>query len=118
MKEELMKKTDLFKALADKSRLRILKMLEVRPLCVCEIRAILGLATSTVSQHLAILRNAGFIFDIKDNKWVEYHLNRDSQDDIVQALFLVLQNNRFDDEIYQKDAKQAQIVDRNKVCGI
>jgi ArsR family transcriptional regulator, arsenate/arsenite/antimonite-responsive transcriptional repressor len=112
-----MKRTDLFKALADNSRLRILKMLQVRPLCVCEIREILGLATSTVSQHLAILRNAGFIYDIKDNKWVEYHLNSGLQDDIVQALFLILQNKSFDDEIYQKDAKQAQAVDRNTVCG-
>ncbi len=111
-------KAGLFKALGDKNRLRILKMLEQRPLCVCEIRDILGLATSTVSQHLAILRNAGFIYDIKDNKWVEYHRNIQTRDDIVRSLLLLLQSKPFDDDIYQNDAKQARIVDRNQVCGV
>ena len=46
----------LFKALADKNRIRILKMLEKKSLCVCEITAILGLAVSTTSKHLSFER--------------------------------------------------------------
>ena len=53
----------IFKALADSNRIRILKMLEVRPLCVCEITEVLNLAASTVSKHLSILRDADFIID-------------------------------------------------------
>ena len=53
--------TETFKALSDPNRTRILKMLQVRPLCVCEITELLGLATSRVSKHLSILRNAGFL---------------------------------------------------------
>jgi DNA-binding transcriptional ArsR family regulator len=51
----------IFKALSDKNRIRIIKMLQKKPLCVCEIRAVLKLAVSTVSQHLSILREAGLI---------------------------------------------------------
>ena len=58
----------IFKALSDTNRVRILKMLEIRPLCVCEITAVLGLAMSTVSKHLSIMREADLIFDKKENK--------------------------------------------------
>lgn len=108
----------LFKALADKNRLRILKMLEVRPLCVCEIREILDLATSTVSQHLAILRAADFIYDIKDNKWVNYHLNKRCTDDVVYALLMILQSKSFDDDVYREDAARVEQVDRNVLCQL
>jgi len=64
-----------FQALSDTNRIRILKMLEVRHLCVCEITEILYLANSTVSKHLSILRDAEFILDEKDGKWVNYFLN-------------------------------------------
>lgn len=64
-----------FKALSDTNRIRILKMLEVRPLCVCEISAVLGLANSTVSKHLSKLRDADFIIDEKEGKWVNYYLS-------------------------------------------
>ena len=111
-------KAKLFKALADKNRLRILKMLEVRPLCVCEIREILDLANSTVSQHLAILRDAGFIYDIKDNKWVNYHLNKRTDDDVVYALLMVLQSKSIDDDVYREDAERVEQVDRNVLCQL
>lgn len=65
----------IFKALSDPNRLRILNILRQRKLCVCEITEILGLATSTVSKHLSILQNAGFIKREKDGKWVNYYIN-------------------------------------------
>ena len=66
----------IFKALSDKSRLRILKMLQRKSLCVCEITEILKLETSTASKHLSILRDAGLIIDEKDKKWINYRINR------------------------------------------
>ncbi|OGG94040.1 MAG: hypothetical protein A2508_05710 [Candidatus Lambdaproteobacteria bacterium RIFOXYD12_FULL_49_8] len=65
---------NIFKALSDRNRLRILKMLEVRPLCNCEVQAILGLAPSTVSKHLSILCQIGLIIGQKQGKWMIYHL--------------------------------------------
>ena len=68
------------KALGEANRIRILKMLEIRPLCVCEITAVLRLAPSTVSKHLSILREAGFIIDQKEGKWVNYCLNEGQEE--------------------------------------
>ncbi len=45
----------IFKALCDRSRLRIINILSLKPLCVCEIAEVLGLSQSTVSGHLRVL---------------------------------------------------------------
>ena len=47
------------KALSDPNRVKIMKMLQNRPLCVCEIKEALGVAQSTASKHLKILEDAG-----------------------------------------------------------
>ena len=79
------KQAKIFQALSDTNRIRILKMLEMRPLCVCEITDVLKLATSTVSKHLSILRDAGFIIDEKEGRWVNYYLSPDQIDDTVMV---------------------------------
>jgi len=63
-----------FKALADETRLRILKLLEVREMCVCEVMVALDLTQPTASHHLGILENAGLVRDKKDGKWVFYRV--------------------------------------------
>ena len=63
------------KALADESRLSILWMLEDRYMCVCEIQAALELAQSTVSRHMMLLEEAGFVVSQKDGLWKNYSLN-------------------------------------------
>jgi DNA-binding transcriptional ArsR family regulator len=62
------------KAAADPTRTRILKLLEGRELCVCQIQAVLGLAASTVSKHLALLRAAGLVDDRRAGRWSHYAL--------------------------------------------
>ncbi len=64
----------LFKALADETRLRILKLLEVREMCVCEVMVALALTQPTASHHLGILENARLVKDRKEGKWVFYSL--------------------------------------------
>jgi len=63
-----------FKALADETRLRILKLLKVRELCVCEVMVALDLTQPTASHHLGILENAGLVKARKEGKWVFYRL--------------------------------------------
>lgn len=63
-----------FKALADETRLRILKLLERREMCVCEVMVALGLTQPTASHHLGILENAGLVKKRKDGKWVFYRI--------------------------------------------
>lgn len=62
------------KAISDPTRVRILKMLEDGELCVCHITERLGLAQSTVSKHLQLLRGAGMVADRKEGLWVYYRL--------------------------------------------
>lgn len=68
------KQSRFFKALADETRLRILKLLEVREMCVCEVMIALGLTQPTASHHLGILENAGLVKDRKEGKWVFYSI--------------------------------------------
>ncbi len=64
----------LFKALADGTRLRILNLIGHREVCVCQIVEALGLGQSKVSRHLAHLRNAGLVNDRREGLWMYYSL--------------------------------------------
>jgi len=68
------KQSRFFKALADEIRLRILKLLEIREMCVCEVMVALDLTQPTASHHLGILENAGLVKNRKDGKWVFYSI--------------------------------------------
>jgi ArsR family transcriptional regulator len=107
-----------FQALSDTNRIRILKMLEVRPLCVCEITEILQLASSTVSKHLSILRDAGYILDEKDGKWVNYCLNDSGDNDTVAKLLPLIADWLPDDKQIVSDRDRVRQVDRNIICGV
>ena len=64
----------VLKAMGHPVRLRILAMLRGGELCVCQMTALLDLATSTVSAHLADLKRAGLVTERKDGRWVFYRL--------------------------------------------
>ncbi len=68
------KQSRFFKALADEKRLRILKLLEVREMCVCEVMVALGLTQPTASHHLGILENVGLVKYRKEGKWIFYSI--------------------------------------------
>lgn len=67
------------KALGHPARVRILAMLRRGSLCACQVTAVLQLAASTVSAHLAELRRAGLIEETKDGRWVEFRLAADAE---------------------------------------
>jgi DNA-binding transcriptional ArsR family regulator len=64
----------ILKALAHPSRIYIVDKLSEKPHCVCELTALIGADTSTVSKHLSILKNAGVISDRKQGTTVYYSL--------------------------------------------
>ncbi len=68
------RKSRVFKALADATRLRILGLLMAREMCVCEVMAALDLTQPTASHHLRILENVGLVKDRKEGKWVFYSI--------------------------------------------
>ncbi len=62
------------RALGDEGRVRALVLLQDGELCLCQIIDILGLAPSTVSKHMSILRQAGLIEQRKEGRWHFYRL--------------------------------------------
>ncbi|MGB9960174.1 MAG: ArsR/SmtB family transcription factor [Candidatus Bathyarchaeales archaeon] len=72
--DEAEKQSKFFKALADPTRLRILAILEIREMCVCEVMIALGLTQPTASHHLGILENVGLVKSRKEGKWVFYKI--------------------------------------------
>jgi len=107
----------IFKSLSDTNRLRILKMLEIRPMAVCEISAVLGLAMSTVSKHLYLLREAGFLEDRKEGKWVIYALPERPGPHQRELLALLTRWLELEEAV-QKDRQRAGNVDRFQLCGV
>jgi DNA-binding transcriptional ArsR family regulator len=79
--------SNLFKALSDEARLKILQLLSQREMCVCELTVALDLAQPTASHHLNILKAANLINDRKEGKWTFYSI---SKPNVVQRLFSFL----------------------------
>lgn len=71
-KESAKKQSRFFKALADENRIRILRLLMLREMCVCEIMVALSLTQPTASHHLGILEKEAIIKRRKEGKWVFY----------------------------------------------
>ncbi len=81
----------VMKALSDPNRIKIVKMLERRVLCVCEVRAILGVAQSTVSKHLKILEEAGIVSSFREGMWVNYQI--DPQNEYAERLLQLVKDS-------------------------
>jgi DNA-binding transcriptional ArsR family regulator len=73
------KKSRIFKAFADETRLRMLSLLATREMCVCEVMVALDLTQPTASHHLGILETVGLVRHRKEGKWVFYCLSDSSQ---------------------------------------
>lgn len=117
MKYMLEEKSKIFKALSDPNRLRIIRMLQGKLLCVCEIREVLKLANSTVSQHLSILKESGFIVESKEGKWVNYRINPHPSDPVVASIIPMLGFWLGEDPTINRDLIQITTVDRNILCS-
>ena len=88
----------------------------MKPLCVCEITAVLDLATSTVSQHLKMLKTEGFILEWKDGKWVNYELNPNPGDKRITALLSSLDFWISDETAIARDKEKVMQADRKILC--
>jgi len=82
---QLMQMEELFKALADATRLRILRLLMAGELCVCNIHDALRIPQAKASRHLAYLRRVGLVTTRREGLWVYYSLSK-SADPIVATI--------------------------------
>ena len=86
--DSLRRQSRLLKALANETRLKMLRLLTIREMCVCELTVALNLTQPTASHHLSILQNVGLIKDRKEGKWVFYSV---AKSDVIQSLFEFLE---------------------------
>lgn len=70
---------DFFKILSDETRLRILALLSMEEMCVCEICGVLELSQPKVSKHLSKMRDKGFVETEKKEQFVFYKLNLENE---------------------------------------
>lgn len=97
--------TNLFKALSDETRLRILKLLEHGELCVCDIVSALDMIQPKVSFHLGVLKEAGLIKDRKDGKWINYSID---DSDMFKRFLILSVLERFPEEEVKEDKKRLE----------
>jgi len=83
---QVQKCADLLQAVSDVNRLRILKCLQLRSACVCEIVQATDIPQPRVSRHLGILRQAGLVRTARDGQWVECACVGDDASPQVKAL--------------------------------
>lgn len=75
-----------FKALSDETRIKILKLLSLRRMCVCEIMVALNLTQPTASHHLRILENIGIIKNEREGKWIFYSIANPKVTEILEKV--------------------------------
>ncbi|HUA01868.1 MAG TPA: metalloregulator ArsR/SmtB family transcription factor [Candidatus Aquilonibacter sp.] len=81
---------NLFRALADPTRLRLLNLIADREVCVCYFVGILRIGQPKVSRHLAYLRRAGIVEARRDGRWMHYRLATPRQPAAAEILSATL----------------------------
>jgi ArsR family transcriptional regulator len=76
----------VMKALSDPNRVKIVKMLQHKSMCVCELREAIQISQPAVSKHLKLLEEAGLVGFKKDGLWVNYHITYGSESPYVASL--------------------------------
>jgi ArsR family transcriptional regulator, arsenate/arsenite/antimonite-responsive transcriptional repressor len=109
----------VLKALADENRVRILMALGPKELCVCQIVELLGLAPSTVSKHMAILKQARLVDSRKEGRWMFYCLAEDDAPTEAKEITALVSRLLADDFQEREDAKRLKQIlkmDRDDLC--
>jgi len=106
----------VMKALSDPNRVKIVKMLQHKTMCVCEIHAALDIAQPSVSKHLKILEDAGLVSSKKDGLWVNYHLTDGSTSPYVASLFGNLRHWLEDEPEIAEILRKLPTIRREDIC--
>ncbi len=102
---------NVFKALSEENRFRIVMLLSQREMCVCEIFSILNISNSTLSSHLKILKQANIIKQKKDGRWINYSLVDDAT---ITGLLDFIKNNMNDNKLIMEDKKKSKEISQEK----
>lgn len=105
----------VFKALGDQNRIRILKMLQDKPMSVGELTAVLGISQPGVSRHLRQLAEAGLVEARRDALWVTYRLPRAADNGYVPVLLRHIGRWANQDSLVSSDHCRMRKVDRRSL---
>jgi ArsR family transcriptional regulator len=109
----MLAKAEVLKALGDETRLRIIGLLTHSELCVCDIMAVLDIPQSTVSRHLAYLKNTGWIDGNRKGVWRYYALTEDAAE-LKQGVLKILIKSFKNDAMAKRDQLALEIFLREK----
>ena len=104
----------VYKALADANRVRILKLLSKRRMCVCELAFVLGVSQPAVSKQLKKLVGAGLVGSEQDGFWTNYFVNPQSL--YAKKLLGLLGQWLNDEKMVIDDLKKVEKANRKKLC--
>ena len=107
----------VMKALSDPNRVKIIKLLQRKVMCVCEIKEALGLAQSSASKHLKILEEAGLIAFSKEGLWVNYRLTQGAQSPYAANLLGSLRHWLEEDPEVGTLVARLPEIRRETICG-
>jgi ArsR family transcriptional regulator, arsenate/arsenite/antimonite-responsive transcriptional repressor len=107
--------SELFAALSDSTRLRLLNLLRPGELCVCDLVDGVGAPQPTVSRHLAVLRRAGLVSARKDGLWSHYRL-AEGAEALLARLFEVLSDCAADCAEFPRDEKRVRAARKARGC--
>jgi ArsR family transcriptional regulator len=108
----------VMKALSDPNRVTLVKLLQVRSLCVCELRAALSISQPSVSKHLKILEEAGLVTSSKEGLYVNYRL-ADGAANPYAATLLGSLRHWLDQDPKVADLKaRVPHLDRERLCAM
>jgi len=105
----------VFKALGDKNRIRIIKMLQEKPMSVNELTTVLDISQPSVSRHLHQLKDAGLVEDKRDALWVNYRLSSSADNEYVPILLSHITQWANQDSMVSEDHRKMKKVDRRKI---
>ncbi len=106
----------VMKALSDPNRVKIVKLLQHKSMCVCEIHTALGLAQPTVSKHLKLLEDAGLVTYSKSGLWVNYTLTDGSSTPYAATLLGSLRHWLQDDPEVAPILQRLPEIRRENIC--
>lgn len=106
----------VMKALSDPNRVKILKLLQHRTLCVCELQAALGISQPNASKHVKVLEDAGFVNTFKEGLWVNCRLADGRSSPYAAALLGNLRHWLDEDAEVAELAARVHALDRALIC--
>ena len=107
----------VMKALSDINRVKIVKLLQHKMMCVCELQTALRVAQPTVSKHLKILENAGLVVSKKEGLWVNYYPADGSASPYTASILGNMKHWLDNDTEIEAIIKKLPAINREEICN-